>query len=333
MERFAAGEADVLVATTVIEVGIDVPNATVMLVEDAERYGISQLHQLRGRVGRGEHASLCLLFGPKESKRLQALAQNGDGFALAEIDLELRGRGRAHRDAPVGHGPLPLRPAPGGRRRARAGPHVRERAPQAPPTSPSTPCWPTSCCGSRRARSRHEGHRRHAQRPAARRAARPATRARRPTGSASRCSRSSARWTASACSTSSRARAPWASRRCRAGRAARCCATTHGPPSTPSGPISRPWAWTRRWYATTPARVLRNAHARGAAYDLVFLDPPYRQAERWAADLSVLVPVVLAPGGRVIGESDRRAPLELELPLVDERRYGDTLIRIHTNEP
>ena len=76
-------------------------------------------------------------------------------------------------------------------------------------------------------------------------------------------------------------------------------------------------------------RVLRNAHARGAAYDLIFLDPPYRQAERWAADLSALVPVVLAPGGRVIGESDRRAPLELELPLVDERRYGDTLIRIH----
>jgi ATP-dependent DNA helicase RecG len=65
----------------------------VMLVEDAERYGISQLHQLRGRVGRGEHASLCLLFGPKESRRLQALAQNGDGFALAEIDLELRGEG------------------------------------------------------------------------------------------------------------------------------------------------------------------------------------------------------------------------------------------------
>lgn len=93
MERFAAGTADVLVATTVIEVGIDVPNATIMLVEDADRYGISQLHQLRGRVGRGEHASLCLLFGPRESRRLQALARNGDGFRLAEIDLELRGEG------------------------------------------------------------------------------------------------------------------------------------------------------------------------------------------------------------------------------------------------
>jgi ATP-dependent DNA helicase RecG len=93
MRAFAAGETDVLVATTVIEVGIDVPNATVMLVEDADRYGISQLHQLRGRIGRGEHASLCLLFGPKGSARLRALAEHTDGFRLAEIDLELRGEG------------------------------------------------------------------------------------------------------------------------------------------------------------------------------------------------------------------------------------------------
>jgi ATP-dependent DNA helicase RecG len=93
MAAFSAGGADVLVATTVIEVGIDVPNATVMLVEDAERYGISQLHQLRGRVGRGADKSLCLLFGPAESARLKALGENTDGFALAEIDLELRGEG------------------------------------------------------------------------------------------------------------------------------------------------------------------------------------------------------------------------------------------------
>jgi ATP-dependent DNA helicase RecG len=93
MSAFAAGEADVLVATSVIEVGIDVPNATVMLVEDAERYGISQLHQLRGRIGRGSHRSLCLLFGPKDARRLRALAEHADGFHLAEIDLELRGEG------------------------------------------------------------------------------------------------------------------------------------------------------------------------------------------------------------------------------------------------
>ncbi len=93
MAAFAGGEADVLVATSVIEVGIDVPNASVMLVENAERYGISQLHQLRGRIGRGEHASLCLLFGPKDSTRLRAVAEQADGFALAEVDLELRGEG------------------------------------------------------------------------------------------------------------------------------------------------------------------------------------------------------------------------------------------------
>ena len=93
MARFAAGTADVMVATTVIEVGVDVPNATVMLVENAERYGISQLHQLRGRIGRGEHPSVCLLFGPRNARRLRALAEHSDGFALAEIDLQLRGEG------------------------------------------------------------------------------------------------------------------------------------------------------------------------------------------------------------------------------------------------
>ncbi|HEV2787368.1 MAG TPA: ATP-dependent DNA helicase RecG, partial [Solirubrobacteraceae bacterium] len=93
MVAFAGGGADVLVATTVIEVGIDVPNATVMLVEGAERYGISQLHQLRGRVGRGEHPAICLLFGPKNAARLRALAEHSDGFELAQIDLELRGEG------------------------------------------------------------------------------------------------------------------------------------------------------------------------------------------------------------------------------------------------
>jgi ATP-dependent DNA helicase RecG len=93
MEAFASGRADVLVATTVIEVGVDIPNATVMLVENAERFGISQLHQLRGRVGRGEHRSTCLLAGPPGSARLRALVEHSDGFRLAEIDLRLRKEG------------------------------------------------------------------------------------------------------------------------------------------------------------------------------------------------------------------------------------------------
>ena len=93
MRAFASGAADVLVATSVIEVGIDVPNATVMLIEEAERYGISQLHQLRGRIGRGNHAGLCILFGSPQNPRLSAVAAQRDGFALAEIDLELRGAG------------------------------------------------------------------------------------------------------------------------------------------------------------------------------------------------------------------------------------------------
>jgi ATP-dependent DNA helicase RecG len=112
MARFTAGAVDVLVATTVIEVGIDVPNATVMLVEDAERYGISQLHQLRGRIGRGEHPSVCLLLGPRHVRRLRALVEHSDGFRLAEIDLELRGEGelvgtRQHGQAQVGVASLP----------------------------------------------------------------------------------------------------------------------------------------------------------------------------------------------------------------------------------
>jgi ATP-dependent DNA helicase RecG len=93
MEAFASGRARVLVATTVIEVGIDVPNASVMLVENAERFGISQLHQLRGRVGRGEHRSECFLVGPISSTRLRALVEHSDGFRLADVDLELRSEG------------------------------------------------------------------------------------------------------------------------------------------------------------------------------------------------------------------------------------------------
>jgi ATP-dependent DNA helicase RecG len=97
MEAFRNAEIDVLVATTVIEVGVDVPNATVMVILDADRFGIAQLHQLRGRVGRGQHASRCLLVADPTTSdgeaRLEAVVASTDGFALAEVDLDLRGEG------------------------------------------------------------------------------------------------------------------------------------------------------------------------------------------------------------------------------------------------
>jgi ATP-dependent DNA helicase RecG len=97
MTAFAAGEMDVLVATTVIEVGIDVPNASVIVIEDAERFGLAQLHQLRGRVGRGRHRSFCILLSDAGDelahRRLEVVRGSSDGFAIAEADLELRGAG------------------------------------------------------------------------------------------------------------------------------------------------------------------------------------------------------------------------------------------------
>jgi len=116
MNSFRVGELDVLVATTVIEVGVDVPNATVMAIIDADRFGIAQLHQLRGRVGRGEHASTCWLVtqqrnepgDPVGNPRVEALVATTDGFELAEIDLDLRGEGTLMSTAQKGRSDLKL---------------------------------------------------------------------------------------------------------------------------------------------------------------------------------------------------------------------------------
>ena len=106
MGAFARGEFDVLVSTTVVEVGVDVPNASVMLVEHAERFGLSQLHQLRGRVGRGPHQSYCILLyqsplTEQGRERLKALTDTTDGFEIAERDLAAARPGRLLRHAPV----------------------------------------------------------------------------------------------------------------------------------------------------------------------------------------------------------------------------------------
>lgn len=110
MDAMRAGEIDVLVATTVIEVGIDISNATVMVVEDAERFGLSQLHQLRGRVGRGEHASYCVLLADPTTDegiaRIGAMVETTDGFRLAEEDLRIRGQGTVFEARQAGAGDL-----------------------------------------------------------------------------------------------------------------------------------------------------------------------------------------------------------------------------------
>lgn len=112
MQHFAKHELDILVATTVIEVGVNVPNATVMLVENAERFGLAQIHQLRGRVGRSDHQGYCYLMmsdSSQPSRRLRALETSNDGFALAELDLEIRGPGAIY--GTMQHGQLDLRVA------------------------------------------------------------------------------------------------------------------------------------------------------------------------------------------------------------------------------
>ncbi|MCR9076078.1 MAG: helicase-related protein, partial [bacterium] len=97
MHRYRAGKIDALIATTVIEVGVDVPNATMMIIEDADRFGLAQLHQLRGRVGRGEKPGVCVLIGNPKTEdgvaRLNAMVETSSGFVLAERDLEIRGAG------------------------------------------------------------------------------------------------------------------------------------------------------------------------------------------------------------------------------------------------
>ena len=151
MRAFAAGEIDVLVATTVIEVGVDVPNATGMVIMDADRFGLSQLHQLRGRVGRGSAPGVCLLVtdappGTTARERLDAVAGTTDGFELARLDLELRREGDVLGALQSGRrsgAAAALAAAPRGDHRAGAGLRDRDRRRRPRPrrATPASPPW------------------------------------------------------------------------------------------------------------------------------------------------------------------------------------------------
>ena len=222
MARFKSGELDVLVATTVIEVGVDVPNATIMIVQEADRFGLAQLHQLRGRVGRGAEQSYCLLVSRSREEltevaieRLEALVASNDGFELAERDLEIRGEGQLLGARQSGLSDLRFVRL----RRDRA---LLERATgRGPRRSTTRSCWPRrriACSARRSIWASREDRRRLSEGPSDRGAegrrhptdgrSRPRSRLR-----ARRPGRGSQR-----CSTSSRDRVRWASRRSRAER-------------------------------------------------------------------------------------------------------------------
>ena len=144
MARFAAGETRLLVATTVIEVGVDVPEASVMVIEHAERFGLAQLHQLRGRIGRGAERSTCLLLykaplGETAKARLAILRETDDGFRIAEEDLTAARRRRRARHAAKRHAGLPPRPARGARQAVAGGARRRRADPDARSASSKSP--------------------------------------------------------------------------------------------------------------------------------------------------------------------------------------------------
>ena len=353
MARFAAGETDVLVATTVIEVGIDVPNATVMVIEGAERYGVSQLHQLRGRVGRGEHASHCLLFA-EEAGRAGPAAAGGGRRGARRLQA---GRGRP-RPARRGRDPRhpPARAA--ALRGRRACPRTRR-----PCSRPATRCWR---CSRATARSTPPPSARSST-PPARRFGAGADRPDSADAMSARCDEGDRRRAAAggsagraarlegapdlrpgprgdllrprracrrrrACSTSTAAPARWRSRRSRAAPQRAVLVDRDTRPAL--GNVERLGLGERaelvradvgRWLAA------RAEDAERRRFDLVFVDAPYRLADRVGQELDTHLP---PPARRAAGaRSSRAAPAgrcgSTRCEPLRQRRYGAADVSIY----
>ncbi len=351
MGAFAAGDADVLVATSVIEVGIDVPNAGVMMIEAAERYGISQLHQLRGRIGRGEHPGLCILFGDPGLPRLNALMNERDGFRLAEVDLHLRGAGevlgtrqhglpqfrvaripedadllsraRDRAEAILSDDPELKEPQHVLLREAAAAPLRIRTGPDTGVTSPAPPSASRhrqpAAAPMRVVAGQYRGRRLHAPRGTDVR----------PTSDRVR----EALFSILGDITGLRVLDLFAG-----SGALAIEALSRGAASATLVENNRSALDAIRANLApledADAEVVRAdavawlGGGRGP-YDLVFADPPYSSASSLAGPLSDALPAVLSPNALIVSESDKRDPLMLAFPLEDERAYGHTRIAIH----
>ena len=345
MARFVSGEVDVLVATSVIEVGIDVPNASVMVIEEADRYGISQLHQLRGRVGRGAHESVCLLFSDARSElarhRLEAVAAERDGFRLAEVDLTLRGEGdvlgtRQHGlpEFRVARLPEDAELLELARAESIALLAVRSRARQPRARAAAHACSSAASGRSRSSRSRPEAGRRAGRR---RRIRGPA-----PRGAPRRPDETDAPARARGAVQHPRAAGGAAGarplRRLRGARDRGALAWRIGGDVRRlrrrggAGGAREPRAdrvGRGRVFRADALSFLRGAARHGESWDLVLCDPPYRLAHRLGPALGPLLAPVLGTEARIVCESSPKHPLRLDLPVIDERRYGDTALVIH----
>ena len=359
MTRFRDGELDVLVGTTVVEVGVDVPEATMMVIEGADRFGLAQLHQLRGRVGRGTVESFCVLVSDSTDEvaqaRLKAVAELRDGFELAERDFELRREGnvlglaqsglpQSARRVPPGQGPPGARdPRPRARRgvagRTRRAHHRRGRAAARTGRRAGSGAWPPATPTARTrtddrcltpAASSRAGRAASASPVPAGRRGRSATASSRPcspswsrtsrTPVSSTCSPAVARPASSRCPVAPTTSRSWTATPRRSGSSRR---------------TSRRPTWPARACGPSGTDVLRwlgdPARAAEPPYDVVVVDPPYDKAELMAAALAAVEPIV-RPGGRVVAKHARQTPPPAAVGLLAserERRFGETTLTFY----